>query len=142
VRGGAGRHGVERGPPRARRRGVAATGPRRVRLTGRSAAYIRTVEVLGTPADTATNRCLLSAYPYPPADTEMTTVPNFDGPVQMLTLGATVTSQVLEFRSDGTAFEVVSNVAQPISGSVTITVTRNGKSKTVMVNAAGKIQIQ
>jgi len=133
---------VERELHSARLKAVTVNRSLRVRLNCPAAGYIRTVEVLGDATDTSTNRCLQTAFPYPPADTEMTTVPNFDGPIQTLTLGATVTSQVLEFRSDGTAYEVVSNVAQPIAGSVTITVSRNGKSKTVTVNAAGKINIQ
>ena len=70
------------------------------------------------------------------------TRPNFDGPVRILPLGATVTSSVLEFHPDGTAVAIVSNVATPITTPVTITVTRKGKSKAITVNAAGKIQLQ
>jgi hypothetical protein len=53
-----------------------------------------------------------------------------------------VTDGVLEFRPDGTAFNVVANVAQPIATPLTITVTRNGKTKAMTLNAAGKIQYQ
>ena len=37
---------------------------------------------------------------------------------------------------------VVTNVAQAIATEVTITVTRNSKSKALTVNASGKIQLQ
>jgi hypothetical protein len=106
-----------------------------------AAGYYRTVEVLGTAADNATNRCLLSAYPFP-ADNDITTRPNFDGPVRVLPNMATVTDGVLEFRPDGTAFNVVANVAQPIATPLTITVTRNGKTKAMTLNGVGKIQYQ
>ena len=70
------------------------------------------------------------------------TRPNYDGPVRMLPLGATVTSSILQFQPDGTAVTIVSNVVTPITTPVTITVTRKGKSKSITVNAAGKIQLQ
>ena len=63
----------------ARLRAVSANRSLRVRLNCPAAGYYRTVEVLGTAADTATNRCLLSAYPFP-ADADLTTRPNYDGP--------------------------------------------------------------
>jgi hypothetical protein len=55
---------------------------------------------------------------------------------------ATVTDAVLEFRADGTAFNVVANVAQPLAAPLTITVTRKGKTKAMTVNGVGKIQYQ
>ena len=58
--------------------------PLRVRINCPATGYIRTVEVLGTAADTAANRCLITAYPFPAADTDMMTRPNYDGPVRML----------------------------------------------------------
>ena len=70
------------------------------------------------------------------------TRPNFDGPVRTLPNGATVTSAVLQFSPDGTAVNVVSGSPQTITTPVTVTITRNGKSKTVTVNMAAKIQLQ
>ena len=70
------------------------------------------------------------------------TKPNYDGPLRTLPTGATVTSAVFEFEPDGTANMVVSGTTQSIPSSETITVTRNGKSKSVTVNGAGKIQLQ
>src|SRR5207344_1295319 len=75
---------VERELQTARLRSVAVNRSLRVRLNCPAAGYIRTVEVLGDASDTASNRCLQTSYPYPPADTEMTTTPNFDGPVKTL----------------------------------------------------------
>jgi hypothetical protein len=69
------------------------------------------------------------------------TKPNYDGPLRTLPTGSTVTSAIFEFEPDGTANMVVSGITQSIT-SETITVTRTGKSKTVTVNGAGKIQLQ
>jgi prepilin-type N-terminal cleavage/methylation domain-containing protein len=132
---------VERELQSARLKAVTNNRSLRVRTNCPAAGYYRTVEVLGTAADSATNRCLLSAYPFP-ADNDVTTRPNFDGPVRVLPNQSTVTDGVLEFRPDGTVFNVVANVAQPIPAPLTITVTRNGKTKAMTVNGVGKIQYQ
>jgi type IV fimbrial biogenesis protein FimT len=132
---------VERELQSARLRAVANNRSLRVRLNCPATGYYRTVEVLGTAADNATNRCLLSAYPFP-ADNDVITRPNFDGPVRVLPNMATVTDAALEFRADGTAFNVVANVAQPLAAPLTITVTRKGKTKAMTVNGVGKIQYQ
>ncbi len=133
---------VEREMQDARLKAVNSNRVIRVRLNCPTTGYIRSVEVLGTGADTATNRCMTSAYPFPPADNDIMTRPNFDGPVRVLPGGATVTNQVLQFSPDGTASEVISGVATTIAAPVTITISRDGKSKTVTVNNAGKIQLQ
>jgi Tfp pilus assembly protein FimT len=125
----------------ARLRAVSLNRPLRVRFNCPANGYLRTVEVIGTTEDDSTNRCLLSAYPYPAGDTDLMTKPNYDGPMRTLPTGATVTSAVFEFEPDGTANMVVSGTTQSIT-SETITVTRNGKSKSVTVNGAGKIQLQ
>jgi hypothetical protein len=115
-----------------------------VRLNCPAAGALRTVEFIGggSTADDASNRCVLSAYPFPAGDTDAMTKPNYDGPMEVIPTGATMTTAVLEFEPDGTAYNVVSGAMQPISTPVTITVTRNGKSKTVTVNGAGKILLQ
>ena len=56
---------VEREMQDARLKAVTVNRPLRVRLNCPSSGYIRTVEVLGTTADSASNRCLVSAYPFP-----------------------------------------------------------------------------
>ena len=132
---------LERELQSARLKAVTSNRILRVRLNCPSAGYYRTVEYLNTAADSATNRCLLSAYPFP-ADNDLMTRPNYDGPVRILPSGATVTTDALEFHPDGTAQRVVSNVAQTITTPVTLTVTRNSKSKAMTINGAGKIQLQ
>ena len=130
---------LERELQSARLRAVTNNRSLRVRLNCPAAGYYRTVEVLGTAADSATNRCLISAYPFP-ADMDLTTRPNYDGPPRVLPNQATVTDAVIEFRPDGTAHTVVANVAQPMAVPVTLTVTRLDKSQAVTINGSGKIQ--
>ncbi|HVL70099.1 MAG TPA: prepilin-type N-terminal cleavage/methylation domain-containing protein [Vicinamibacterales bacterium] len=132
---------VEREFQDARLRAVNVNRELRVRTNCPSAGLLRTVEVIGTAADTASNRCLLSAYPFP-ADDNLATRPNYDGPVRTLPHGATVTTVNFEFRPDGTVALVVSGVAQPMTTEQIVTVTRQGRSRTVRVNSAGKVQLQ
>jgi prepilin-type N-terminal cleavage/methylation domain-containing protein len=133
---------VERELQSARLKAVSTNRLLRVRLNCPAEGYFRTVEVLGSSLDSDSNRCLLTAYPFPAADTELATRPNHDGPLRILGEGATVTTAVIEFRPDGTAAEVVSDVAQNIGTSVSITVTRREKSRTVSINGAGRVQLQ
>lgn len=130
---------VERELQSARLKAVTVNRLLRVRINCPATGYLRTVEVLGNTTDQATNRCVPANYPFPAPDQDIMTRPNFDGPVRIVPDGTTVTSHVLEFRPDGTAAQVVSNVAQDILTPVTITITRRGKSKTVTVNGAGKV---
>lgn len=132
---------IEREYQDARLRAVASNRLLRVRTNCPSAGYVRTVEVLNTAVDTAADRCLHSAYPFP-ADADLMTRPNYDGPVRTIPNGATATSAVIEFSPDGSAQLVVGAVVTPIAGSQTITITRQGLSRTVTINAAGKVQIQ
>ena len=133
---------VERELQGARLRAVNINRPLRVRVNCPAAGSFRTVEVIGTAADSAANRCLESAFPYPAFDADLMTRPNYDGPVLLLPAGATATSRVLQFEPNGTAFEVVAGAAQIISTPVTIVVARGGKTKSVTVNGAGKIKVQ
>jgi prepilin-type N-terminal cleavage/methylation domain-containing protein len=133
---------VEREMQDARLKAVASNRVIRVRLNCPAAGYIRSVEVLGTSADTASNRCMTSAYPFPPPDDDVMTRPNFDGPVRTLPNLATVTNQVLQFSPDGTAAEVISGVPTAIATPVTVTISRSAKSRTVTVNNVGKVQLQ
>ena len=133
---------VEREMQDARLKAVNSNRVIRVRLNCPTTGYIRSVEVLGTGADTATDRCMTGPYPFPPPDDDIMTRPNFDGPVRVLPLGAKVSDTVIQFSPDGTAAEVISGVATTIATPVTVTITRDGKSKTVTVNNAGKIQLK
>ncbi|OFW03999.1 MAG: hypothetical protein A3H96_16290 [Acidobacteria bacterium RIFCSPLOWO2_02_FULL_67_36] len=133
---------VERELQNARLKAVSTNRAMRVRTNCPSTGYLRTVEVIGTSADNASDRCLQSAYPYPPTDVDAISRPNFDGPVRSLPNEATVTSSVLEFRPDGTVRTVVSGVAATIVTPVTLTITRRSNSRTVTINGVGKIQVQ
>jgi len=133
---------VEREMADARLKAVSSNRVIRVRLNCPAAGYIRSVEVLGTAADDASNRCSTTAYPFPPPDDDIMTRPNFDGPVRVLTSPATVTSEVLQFSPDGTAVNVISGVPTTITTPVTVTISRSGKSRTVTVNNVGKVQLQ
>lgn len=132
---------VERELQSARLKAVTSNRSLRVRMNCPAAGYYRTVEVLGTAADTAADRCLMTAYPFP-ADNDVMTRPNFDGPTRLLPNQATVTNVILEFRPDGTAYSVVADAAQPLAAPLTVTVTRNSKSKAMTINGSGKIQYQ
>jgi type IV fimbrial biogenesis protein FimT len=133
---------VERELQYARLRAVSANRALRVRTNCPAAGSLRTVEYLGTSADTATNRCTLSVYPFPAADDDVLTRPNYDGPVRVMPTPASVGTHIIEFGPDGTAKNVVSNVATTITTPISITVTRNSRSRTVTVNGAGKVQLQ
>lgn len=133
---------VERELQYARLRAVSSNRTLRVRMNCPTAGSLRTVEYLNSTIDTASNRCVDSVYPYPAADDDVVTRPNFDGPVRIMPSPATVGTHIIEFHPDGTAMNVVSNVATIITTPITITVTRYNKSKTITVNGAGKIQLQ
>ena len=133
---------VERELQSARLKAVSTNSVLRVRTNCPAPGYVRTVEVLGTASDSSTARCSPSAYPFPPADNDMATRPNFDGPIRVLPSEATVTDAVLQFGPDGTVAEVVSGLPQAINSEVTLTITRRSHSKTVTVNGAGKVQLQ
>ena len=133
---------VERELQSARLRAVNLNRRLRVRLNCPANGYLRTVEVIGTAEDSSTNRCLLSAYPYPAADTDLMTKPNYDGPMRTLPPGSTVTSAVFEFEPDGTVYKVVAGTPEGIASSETVTVSRDSKYKSVTVNGAGKIHLE
>jgi prepilin-type N-terminal cleavage/methylation domain-containing protein len=133
---------VEREMQDARLKAVSSNRVIRVRMNCPATGYIRSVEVLGTAADDASNRCLTTSYPFPAADTDIMTRPNFDGPVRFLPNGATVSDTVVQFSPDGTAMEVVSGTPTTIATPLTLTITRLSKYKTVTVNNAGKVQLQ
>lgn len=133
---------VQRELAEARLRAVSSNRSLRVRTNCPSTGFVRTVEVVGTASvDNATNRCAPAVYPFPPDD-DLMTRPNYDGPMRPLPDGATVTSVNLQFEPDGTVLNVVSNVATALASEQTITISRLGQSRTVKVNAAGKIQLQ
>jgi prepilin-type N-terminal cleavage/methylation domain-containing protein len=133
---------VEREMQDARLKAVSSNRVIRVRLNCPGAGYIRSVEVLGTAADTAADRCATTPYPFPPPDDDIMTRPNFDGPVRYLPNQATVTTSVIQFSPDGTAMEVVNGTPTTLVAPLTVTVSRQSSSKSITVNNAGKVQLQ
>lgn len=132
---------VEREFAEARLRAVSSNRALRVRTNCPSVGFVRTVEVLNTAADNAANRCLGSVYRFP-ADDDMMTRPNYDGPVRVLPNAATVGTVNFQFQPDGTVLLVVGNVATAMANEQTVTISRGERSRTVRVNGAGKIQLQ
>jgi len=133
---------VERELQFGRLRAVSSNRILRVRMNCPTAGSLRTVEYLNSSADMATNRCALAAYPFPAADDDVLTRPNYDGPVRYLPPPASVETFIVEFHPDGTAKSVVANVGTTITTPITITVTRHSRTRTITINGAGKIQLQ
>ena len=135
---------LEREYQSARMRAVSVNRPLRVRLNCPTTGYFRTIAV-GTANDTAITRCLLTNYPYPAVTTNPLDPTMHDGPLRLLGHAATAAGGTLEFRPDGRVFKVDgTGTLQPIATSSPeqITVTRNGKSRMVTINGAGRIQFQ
>ncbi len=133
---------VERELQTARLKAVSANRTLRVALNCPVAGQFRTVEVLGNGTDTQLDRCSDVAFRFPPPDQDPFTRPNLDGPIRRLTMQTTVTTQVIEFRPNGTAFQVVGGAPQAMATDTTITVTRRGRTRTVTVNGMGKVTLQ
>jgi hypothetical protein len=129
---------VERELQDARLRAVASNRSLRVRLNCPSAGFIRTVEVLGGALDAPVGRCSTGAYPFPP-DQDLMTRPNYDGPLHPVPNQATLVGSDIQFNPDGTAQVVTNGAAATMVAPQTIRVTRRNMSRTVTVNAAGKI---
>jgi prepilin-type N-terminal cleavage/methylation domain-containing protein len=142
---------VERELQSAKARAVAKSRPMRVRFNCPAAGEYRAVELIGTAAapvaaDSATNRCSTTAYPYPPLDTDPNTRPNLDGPLRTLDSSVSfAVAQTIEFRPDGTAYRDPGGGAAytliPTTG-VNIRVARVGLTRTITVNGLGKVQLQ
>lgn len=149
---GDGARGVERELQTARLAAVSSNHAMRVRFDCPAAGQYRITELVGTPgvpaaADGAADRCALASYPYPSnTDRNALTRPNRDGPLRSLDPSVTFTNQTtIEFWPDGTAHTNSggTNPWPPIAGSgYTISLTRGSKTKSILVNGVGKIQIQ
>lgn len=144
---------VEREMQTARMRAVSNNTTLRFRTNCPAAGYYRIVEKIGLSADTSTSRCNITTYPWPAPDTDLATTPNLDGALRQMLNDATVSDGWFEFRPDGTAYVVsssgtgcatldASGCASAIATTATITITRSGQTKTVSVNALGKVLLQ
>jgi Tfp pilus assembly protein FimT len=135
----------------ARLKAVSSNRIIRVRFNCPVNQQFRMIELIGTPAvpvsqDTATNRCSDTSYPYPASDHNPITLPNQDGPVRRIDPRVNfAASQTVEFRPSGLAYSVNSDgtSGQPFAGNgIAITLTKGNLTKSVTVNALGKIQGQ
>ena len=143
---------VERELQTARLKAVSANQPMRMRFNCPGAGQYRFSELIGTPsvpaaADSAVDRCTLSVYPYPAdADKKVLTRPNHDGPLRQLDTTVTFTNvTTIEFWPDGSAHTNTggTNPWPSISGTgYLVTLTKGSKSRSILVNGVGKIQIQ
>ena len=136
---------VERELQSARLKAVSASRPLRVRLNCPAAGQLRTLEVTGIAAtDTATNRCSPAAFPTPGPNDGLRATPSLDSPVAYLPTGTTVTGTTLdiEFGPKGTVHLVNgSGTPTAIAGDLTLTVALKGYTKTVTVNALGRVRL-
>lgn len=141
---------VERELQTARLTAVSANQPSRMRFNCPATGEYRMVELVGTPslpatADDEANRCGMSTYPYPAPDNNALTRPNHDGPVRYLDPSVSFgTVTTIEFWPDGTAHTNTggANPWPAIAGTgTTLTLTRSGKTKSILVNGVGKIQL-
>ena len=141
---------VERELQFAKTKAVSTNRPMRVRFDCPEPGALRVVELIGSAsvpdsndAEGISNRCSEALYPYTPADTTRLRRPVNDGPVRRLAPGTTISAhKTIEFWPDGSAH--TSAAANPwppipISEPATITLLRNGRTKSIKVNGLGKI---
>jgi len=141
---------VERELQTARLKAVSANQAMRLRFDCPAAKQYRMGELIGTPsvpaaADSAANRCSLSNYPYPATDNDMLTRPNNDGPLRQVDSSVSFSqAATIEFWPDGTA-HANNGGANPWpaipSPGTNIILSRNSKTRTILVNSVGKVQL-
>lgn len=142
--------GVERELQSARLTAVSANQPMRVQFNCPAAGQYRVVELIGTPsvpnaADGTVGRCSTSTYPFPAPDNNPITRPNNDGALKTLPDQVTFTTvTTIEFWPDGSAHTNTggTNPWPPIAApGTTLILTRGTKTKSILVNGVGKIQL-
>jgi prepilin-type N-terminal cleavage/methylation domain-containing protein len=141
---------VERELQSARMTAVSANQPMRVMFNCPATSQYRMVELIGTPgvpaaADGVVGRCASDTYPFPAPDNNPITRPNNDGALKLLpSLVTFTTATTIEFWPDGTAHTNTggTNPWPPIASPGTyIILTRGTKTKSILVNGIGKIQL-
>jgi len=141
---------IERELQSARMTAVSANQPMRVMFNCPSAREYRMVELIGTPGvpaagDGVIGRCSTTTYPFPAPDNNPITRPNNDGPLRTIPDQVSITtSTTIEFWPDGTAHTNTGGINPwpPIaSPGIYIILTRSGKTKSILVNGIGKIQL-
>ena len=141
---------VERELQTARLKAVSANQPIRFRFDCPAAKQYRMVELVGTPsvpaaADSTVDRCSLANYPYPAADKNVLTRPNHDGPLRQIDSSVSFQqSTTIEFWPDGSA-HTNSGATNPwpaiASPAYNVILARNSKTRTILVNGVGKVQL-
>jgi prepilin-type N-terminal cleavage/methylation domain-containing protein len=108
----------------------------RLRLNCPAAGMYRAVEWTGNAAiDTAGNRCLTTAYPFP--DIDAATAPNSDGPIRYLPQGITFgTVQEIQISTLGRITAVTGGLPAQIG------VSNGTTTRQLQITAAGQVRIQ
>ena len=135
---------VERELQTARLKSVSASRALRVRFDCPAAGQFRLLEVTGIAAvDNAGNRCDPVAYPSPGPNDALRATPALDGPVRYLPPSTTVAAPALnfEFSPKGAVYTVSGGVTTAVVGDLVVTITRAGYSKTVTINALGRVRL-
>jgi Tfp pilus assembly protein FimT len=136
---------VERELQTARLKSVSASRALRVRFNCPAAGQFRLLEVTGIASvDNAGNRCDPTAFPSPGPIDSLRATPSLDSPVHYLPPSTTVTGPALnfEFSPKGSVYSVNgAGVTTAVAGDVVLTVTRTGYSKTVTINALGRVRL-
>ena len=141
---------VERELQLAKARAVVKGRAMRVRFDCPADGGYRTVELIGTPTapvaeDSADDRCGEADYPYPAPDRDPNTLPNLDGALRHLDPTVSFSAaQTIEFRANGMAFYDAGGGdfdLIPVAG-ISITLLRDGLTKTITVNGLGKVALQ
>ena len=134
----------------ARMKSVTSNNVMRVRFNCPAAGQFRMLELLGTPTvpapqDTAANRCSDTAYPFPAADQNPVTLPNQDGPIRRHRPASVVWCRA-DDRVSTNGHCVFGEFGRHVGASrfqatgVAITLTKGTETRSVTVNALGKIQ--
>jgi len=136
---------VERQLQTARLKAVTTARTLRVRLSCPAAGQLRILEVTGVgTTDNASNRCDPAVYPSPGPRDALRATPSLDSPVVYLPPGTTIAGSVQQFQFDprGSVSSVdAAGGTAALVGDVTLTITREGWTHIVRVNAVGRISV-
>jgi Tfp pilus assembly protein FimT len=129
---------VERELQNARLKSVSTNRRMRVRTNCPVVGQFRMVQWLNSASDATLDRCSETSYPYPSTTLNVVTKLQ-DGPVRRLEPSVSVGTVTLEFWPNGTVH--TPGDANPLAAAVTITLTKDSKTKGISVNGLGKIQL-
>lgn len=130
---------LERELQDARLKSVSTNRRMRVRTNCPVVGQFRMVQWLNSASDATLDRCSEASYPYP-SNTLNVVTKRQDGPVRRLQPNVSVGTVTLEFWPNGTVHNP--GETNPLATPVTITLTKDSKTKGITVNGLGKIQLQ